>query len=433
MKNNLPLGVLPDFRRNPEMRRMVNLRHDNTKVFSTISEFDAYPGEKAVYMLGTYRHENLDISEYLDLNPFWYENKYNIIYDVTDGYTAFSIDDLVNLIRITRYDVSKIIILANVKPDVELTLTHFAHLDKEEKPTVIATNDTLGIAMREILNYLEKDKRFLYLSRNNNPARTMMFIELWRKGILDKSYFSFFHYNDIYIEGPLRSPLSFETFDETVRTQVADGIPEAQEVLEFWQQHGQDIYDNMPYTLPHETQEMGEYTGLQFLSKSAHQIYNSTFMSLIQETNTDSDQDRLGFPDMHHQLTEKTFKAIYFRHPFLLFGTRNQLKYIRDTGFKTYGDFFDESYDSVTNWKQRMHLIMKEMERLSHMPYRDFMMLMSQASEVADYNYMVLKDMMKNQGERGALLFGKHDYRKYLQPFSYYITNTDPWGNILDK
>lgn len=44
-------------------------------------------------------------------------------------------------------------------------------------------------------------------------------------------------------------------------------------------------------------------------------------------------------------LTEKTFKPICLGMPFVLIATAGSLSYLREYGFKTFADFWDESYD----------------------------------------------------------------------------------------
>jgi len=48
--------------------------------------------------------------------------------------------------------------------------------------------------------------------------------------------------------------------------------------------------------------------------------------------------------DKQH-LTEKTFKPIVLQQPFILQSCRGSLEYLRRYGFRTFGDFWDESYD----------------------------------------------------------------------------------------
>ena len=46
-------------------------------------------------------------------------------------------------------------------------------------------------------------------------------------------------------------------------------------------------------------------------------------------------------------LSEKIFKAIALQQPFVVVGSRGTLKYLKKLGYKTFSDFFDESYDEL--------------------------------------------------------------------------------------
>ena len=53
------------------------------------------------------------------------------------------------------------------------------------------------------------------------------------------------------------------------------------------------------------------------------------------------------YDDSRIHITEKTFKPIVLQQPFLLVGNRGALKYLRDYGFRTFGDLWDEGYDDL--------------------------------------------------------------------------------------
>jgi hypothetical protein len=55
-------------------------------------------------------------------------------------------------------------------------------------------------------------------------------------------------------------------------------------------------------------------------------------------------------------ITEKTFKPIVMQQPFILIGSRHGLSYLREYGFKTFGDIWDESYDSLPD-SRRMEAV----------------------------------------------------------------------------
>jgi len=70
-------------------------------------------------------------------------------------------------------------------------------------------------------------------------------------------------------------------------------------------------------------------------------IYNSCLMNLITET------FYLNCLNFYSEtfLTEKTLRAILAKQIFIIVGPRGILKRLRELGFKTFSDFFDESYD----------------------------------------------------------------------------------------
>jgi hypothetical protein len=68
------------------------------------------------------------------------------------------------------------------------------------------------------------------------------------------------------------------------------------------------------------------------------------------------------------QLTEKTFKPIALGMPFVLTATAGSLEYLRSYGFKTFGDFWDESYDLEPNdfaRAEKVAVLLKKLDDLS--------------------------------------------------------------------
>jgi len=61
-------------------------------------------------------------------------------------------------------------------------------------------------------------------------------------------------------------------------------------------------------------------------------------------------------------LCEKSYKPLAAQHPILLVSTPGNLAYIRDQGFETFPELFDESYDHVLDWKQRVQHIVNQVQ-----------------------------------------------------------------------
>ena len=87
-----------------------------------------------------------------------------------------------------------------------------------------------------------------------------------------------------------------------------------------------------------------------------------------------------------HHLTEKTFKPIALGMPFVIVGTRGSLEYLRSYGFKTFGDIWDESYDSAEDDVRitRIAELLKSLDTLSTQAKQD---LFDAAQEVIEHNW----------------------------------------------
>jgi hypothetical protein len=88
--------------------------------------------------------------------------------------------------------------------------------------------------------------------------------------------------------------------------------------------------------------DIGKVWGFGFEEK---QPYLNTYFSLITETL---------FYEHGHYISEKTFKGIAHLHPFVILGKPGIIKQLQKWGFKTFSEFWDESYDDVHNNSERM-------------------------------------------------------------------------------
>jgi hypothetical protein len=87
------------------------------------------------------------------------------------------------------------------------------------------------------------------------------------------------------------------------------------------------------------------------------------------------------------QLTEKTFKPICLRMPFVIVGTQHSLKYLRSYGFRTFEGIWDESYDDEPNDTVRIERIASLLRSLDELPAEAKQDLFEQAQEVIEHNY----------------------------------------------
>lgn len=83
--------------------------------------------------------------------------------------------------------------------------------------------------------------------------------------------------------------------------------------------------------------------------------YDGTKFSLVVESGT------------YHGMnlnSEKTYKPIAFKHPFVVWGPPGTLAFVKSQGFKTFNGFIDESYDDILDDAQRLNTVVAEVNRL---------------------------------------------------------------------
>lgn len=86
-------------------------------------------------------------------------------------------------------------------------------------------------------------------------------------------------------------------------------------------------------------------------------------------------------------LTEKIFKPIVSRRPFILVGAPGNLNYLKKYGFQTFDRWIDESYDLEFDQDQRMAMIVKELDRLCQLPWDKLMNMYKEMQEVLEFNH----------------------------------------------
>lgn len=80
--------------------------------------------------------------------------------------------------------------------------------------------------------------------------------------------------------------------------------------------------------------------------------YEKTYCSIVVETRQDL--------PMH--VSEKSYKPLAYFHPFLSVSATGTLAFLREAGFETFDNIFDESYDTMSEFEDRLALIKSNIE-----------------------------------------------------------------------
>ena len=86
-------------------------------------------------------------------------------------------------------------------------------------------------------------------------------------------------------------------------------------------------------------------------------------------------------------LTEKTFKPIVLRMPFVIVGCAGSLSYLRSYGFQTFSTLWDESYDDEIDDVKRYEKITGVLKELDSVSVSEKQRIFDQAHDICKHNY----------------------------------------------
>lgn len=109
-----------------------------------------------------------------------------------------------------------------------------------------------------------------------------------------------------------------------------------------------------------------------------YKLFQSCFLHVVNET-------VFYYNKLH--LTEKIFKPIVCRRPFVLVAAPGNLAYLRSYGFRTFEPWIDESYDNVTNNNQRLHMIAQQIKQIAQLTESERTAMHQEMQEVLQHNY----------------------------------------------
>jgi len=119
--------------------------------------------------------------------------------------------------------------------------------------------------------------------------------------------------------------------------------------------------------------------------------YEDSYFSVVSETSFPN--YKIGHGDTTEVgkiISEKTFKCIGMKHPFILMTNPHVLKLLREIGYKTFHPLIDETYDSVADPSTRICMIVNEIKKLCELEGDELKHFLTEAKKICDYNYNVL-------------------------------------------
>lgn len=228
-----------------------------------------------------------------------------------------------------------------------------------------------------------RKKLFLSFNRMSRHHRIALLGLLYQHNLVDKGYISFF--TDLYgkslkkVADGLLSFVSEETYN-TILNQILANYHKFPLKL-----NTDSVVDNVNYV------------------KSDDDIfYRNSYFSVVTETFF-FESKRWGGKKMFDEdgifFSEKTYKPIACKHPFVLLNRPHALKFLKNQGYKTFHPFIDESYDSILDDEARLLAIVNEIKRLSTFSDEQWYDWMKNIHPIIEHNHHTLlsKDKMSHE------------------------------------
>ena len=281
------------------------------------------------------------------------------------------------------YDIA--VMQLSIPPEQIILISESAIIDKEVEK--ISNEYNLGKIKTEWIRIFERDvgktkhkplatleykhynKKFVNFNRRWRLHRPALVALLEIRGLLDKGYVSLAktqEYNDTWdvffehISWTLRHNPNF--VDTFVRNEEKiNNIPEMK-------------LDQSDMAVNHA----------QKLTDSTDIYYENTYFSIVSETNF--------FKVIAEGLfvSEKIFRPILKKHPFILVSRPHTLSMMRNIGYKTFDSIINEDYDKEEDDCKRMLMIVDEIDRLCHLNDDELRVFLNEAKIITEYNYNML-------------------------------------------
>jgi len=135
------------------------------------------------------------------------------------------------------------------------------------------------------------------------------------------------------------------------------------------------LYELIPVTIEHDGFDGNDWSsGTDF-------FYQESFASFVNESYSHESLNANPY------LSEKAMKPLAYGHPFLLFSSTGAIALLRDLGFETFGDIFDEGYDLIESPFLRFEHLLREVYRICKLDNATLADITKQITPKLQHNY----------------------------------------------
>jgi hypothetical protein len=163
-----------------------------------------------------------------------------------------------------------------------------------------------------------------------------------------------------------------------------------------------DLHQSMDQIPSVTNSKISDYTSFATLyQKNDHKItssvqgnwtacdwYQEVFVDIVTET-------VYNYP--YACFSEKIMRPIVAGRPFVLFGAAHTLEFLHHLGFQTFNDYWDESYDSMTDPNQRFEMLCSVVQEIASWPIDLCRKHLQSMKSIFQHNQDIYKRIITNQ------------------------------------
>lgn len=214
------------------------------------------------------------------------------------------------------------------------------------------------------LNERTINKKFITFNRitgNSRVYRSIFIAELSKRKLLDFGHVSYSKVCPVH--GHYRNNLIRAQEQDFISTTYADSIINELDTLD----------DELRIDHKHQVEILNDSMTLGPIKEIVE-----SFVHVVTET---------CFWETKKHLTEKIFKPIVAKQPFILLGCAHNLAYLKEYGFKTFDKWWDESYDTIQDPVTRLHAVVDVLEKICQLDNQSLHKVLLDMQSVLDHNY----------------------------------------------
>jgi hypothetical protein len=215
----------------------------------------------------------------------------------------------------------------------------------------------------------KKPKKFLCFNKLEREQRLRLLERMLENKFVELGYYSFESENS----------KNFSNF--------ADSLPK--ERFPNIKKH-KDIFPLRLNITPHRTNPVNVIPDdMQYFKNSYFSIVNETLFYGVPSTQYNTLYHQLNAEYSSIFISEKTYKCLAVKHPFIIFGRPGIIKGLKKLGFKTFSPFINESYDDIVDDDERFDAIFNEITRLVNLNDDDWVEMLKNMQPILEHNHLL--------------------------------------------